>query len=370
MNDIILYILLFFMVCGALDRVFGYKLGIGQKFEEGFMMMGNLALSIIGIYSVAPLLSATLEKIVVPLFSLVGADPSIFPGSILASDMGGYLSAMKMAENLEIGLFSGLILASSLGTAVIFTIPIGAGLIKRQDYPCFTKGILIGLLTVPFSSFAGGIAMGIDLGILLQNLMPIVFISLVLGIGLIKWPHRMITGFYWFSKCIVTLGTLGLVVSILQSVTGKVILNGMEPFNEGLKVVGSIAIILSGAYPMVLVMTNFFKGPLGKLGKLLGICDKATTALIMCLANHIPAFANMSDMNDRGKIMVSAFSVGGAFVLGGQLGFVAGIDKTMITPFIISKLVGGIGSIAIAFIIGNPNQDREAQGTTMLNPVE
>ena len=117
-------------------------------------------------------------------------------------------------------------------------------------------------------------------------------------------------------------------------------------------------------------MTNFFKGPLGKLGKLLGICDKATTALIMCLANHIPAFANMSDMNDRGKIMVSAFSVGGAFVLGGQLGFVAGIDKTMITPFIISKLVGGIGSIAIAFIIGNPNQDREAQGTTMLNPVE
>jgi len=344
-----------FMTLGAIDRIFGYKLGLGQKFEEGFMAMGNLSLSIIGIYSIAPILSTSLEKIVVPIFSLLGADPSIFPASILASDMGGYLSAMRMAETQEIGLFAGLILASSLGTAVIFTIPIGAGLIQKHDYPYFTKGILAGLLTVPISGFAGGISMGLPIGILVRNLMPIIFIASILGIGLIKWPQKMITGFYWLSKSIVTLGTIGLLISIIQTVTGKVIIIGMEPFEEGLKIVGSISIVLAGAYPMVLVMTNIFKKPLAKMGNSLGICDKATTALIMSLANHIPAFANMHDMHERGKVMVSSFAVGGAFVLGGQLGFVAGIDKSMLTPFIISKVVGGVCSIVIAYMITKPS---------------
>jgi len=344
-----------FMALGAIDRIFGYKLGLGQKFEEGFMAMGNLSLSIIGIYSIAPLLSKSLEKVVVPIFSLLGADPSIFPASILASDMGGYLSAMRMAETQEIGIFAGLILASSLGTAVIFTIPVGAGLIQKQDYPYFTKGILAGLITVPISGFAGGISMGLPVALLVKNLMPIIFIALILGIGLMKWPKRMIIGFYWLSKSIVSLGTIGLVISVIQTVTGKVILTGMEPFEEGLKIVGSISIILAGAYPMVLVMTNVFKKPLAKMGNTLGICDKATTALIMSLANHIPAFANMHDMDERGKVMVSAFAVGGAFILGGQLGFVAGIDKSILTPFIVSKVVGGIGSIAIAYMITKPN---------------
>lgn len=351
MNDIILYILMFFMSLGALDRIFGYRLGLGQKFEEGFMAMGNLALSIIGIYSIAPLLATSLEKIVGPIFSLMGADPSMFPASILASDMGGYLSAVQMAENQEIGLFSGLILASSLGATVIFTIPIGAGLIHKRDYPYFTKGILAGLTTIPISGFAGGIAMGLPIGTLIKNLMPIIFIALILAIGLIKWQEKMIKGFYLFSKTIIVVGTLGLIISIIQNVTGITILTQMEPFEEGLKIVGSISIILAGAYPMVLVMTNLLKKPLVKIGSILGICDNATTALIMTLANPIPAFASMNTMQEKGKVMISAFAVGGAFVLGGQLGFVAGIDKSMLTPFIVSKLVGGIGSIIIAYII-------------------
>lgn len=360
MNDIILYILLIFMTIGAIDRIFGYKLGLGQKFEEGFMAMGNLAISIIGIYSIAPLLSASLEKVVVPIFTLLGADPSVFPASILASDMGGYLSAMKMAQSHEIGLFTGLILASSLGTVVIFTIPVGAGMIQNEDYPYFTKGILAGLMTIPIGGFAGGVAMGLPIGLIIKNLMPIIFMAALLGFGLIKWPQKIIKGFYFFSKSIITLGTLGLIVSAVQGVTGKTLISGMEPFSEGLKIVGSIAIVLAGAYPMISVITKVFKKSLEKMGNLLGIGEKATTALIMTLANNIPAFANMHDMDNRGKIIVSAFAVGGAFVLGGQLGFVAGIDKSMLVPFIVSKVVGGISSIFVAYMIS-----RNIDGQTM-----
>lgn len=39
-NEIILYIMIVFMVVGAVDKIFGNKFGYGEKFDEGFMAMG------------------------------------------------------------------------------------------------------------------------------------------------------------------------------------------------------------------------------------------------------------------------------------------------------------------------------------------
>ena len=53
-NEIILYVMVLFMVIGALDKCFGNRYGYGAKFEEGFMAMGALALAMVGIISFAP----------------------------------------------------------------------------------------------------------------------------------------------------------------------------------------------------------------------------------------------------------------------------------------------------------------------------
>ena len=50
-NEIIIYIMVLFMVLGALDRIIGNKFGLGEKFEEGVTAMGSLALAMIGIIS-------------------------------------------------------------------------------------------------------------------------------------------------------------------------------------------------------------------------------------------------------------------------------------------------------------------------------
>ena len=39
-----IYIMVFFMAVGALDKCIGNKFGYGEKFEEGIMAMGALAL--------------------------------------------------------------------------------------------------------------------------------------------------------------------------------------------------------------------------------------------------------------------------------------------------------------------------------------
>ena len=79
--------------------------------------------------------------------------------------------------------------------------------------------------------------------------------------------------------------------------------------------------------------------------------DVAAAGMVASLANCIPMFGMMKDMDDRGKIINVAFSVSAAFVFGDHLGFTAGFDANMITPMIIAKLVGGITAVAIAMFI-------------------
>ena len=55
-----------------------------------------------------------------------------------------------------------------------------------------------------------------------------------------------------------------------------------------------------------------------------------------------------SRMNQKGKILNAAFSLIGAFVFGGQLGFIAGVNPNSITWFVVVKLVAGIAGLLIA----------------------
>ena len=53
-------------------------------------------------------------------------------------------------------------------------------------------------------------------------------------------------------------------------------------------------------------------------------------------------------MDPKGKVICTAFAVSGAFVFGGQFGFVSGIAPEMLGAFIISKIIAGIISIILA----------------------
>lgn len=88
-NEIIMYIMVLFMIIGGIDKCIGNKLGLGEKFEEGIMAMGALAMSMVGIITIAPILAKVLSPIVVPVYTLLGADPSMFATTLLANDMGG-----------------------------------------------------------------------------------------------------------------------------------------------------------------------------------------------------------------------------------------------------------------------------------------
>ncbi len=358
-NEIIIYIMVVFMALGAIDKCIGNKFGLGEKFEEGFMAMGSLALAMVGVICLAPVLANILKPVVVPVFDLLGADPAMFAGSLLANDMGGAPLAAELARDPQAALFGGLIVGAMMGPTIVFTIPVALGIINKEDQRFLATGVLAGVITIPIGAFVGGLVAGFPVMMVLRNLIPIVIFAAIIAIGLWKFEKAMITGFTYFGKFVVILITLALAAAVIEQLTGIVLIPGMNPIHEGIAIVGDIAIVLAGAFPLVLVITKVFKKPLMALGKVLGMNDIAAAGMVASLANSIPMFGMMKDMDNRGKIINVAFAVSAAFVFGDHLGFTAGFNSEMIFPMIVAKLVGGIAAVILAIFIANSMLGKE-----------
>jgi len=360
-NEIIIYIMVIFAALGALDRIFGSRFGLGEKFEEGIMAIGALAVSMVGIIALAPVIANLLKPVIVPVFGLLGADPAMFAGSILANDMGGAPLAQALALNEDAGNFGGLIVGAMLGPTIVFTIPVALGIIREEDRKYLATGVLAGVITIPIGSLAGGLAAGYSIVMVLRNLIPIIIFAVLIALGLWKFENAMVKGFTYFGKFVVAVITLGLGVGIIEQLTGIVLIPGMNPIREGFEVVADIAIVLAGAFPLVYVITKVFKKPLMGLGKVLGMNEVAAAGLVASLANSIPMFGMMKDMDDRGKVLNVAFAVSAAFVFGDHLGFTAGFNQDMIFPMIVGKLVGGITAVfAALLLVRNKSVSKEA----------
>ena len=350
-DQLLIALMAVFAVLGAADRIAGNRFGIGQEFESGILAMGSLALAMVGIVCLAPVLAAVLRPVVVPVFHLLGADAAMFAGSILACDMGGGALARELTEDAQAAALGGVITGSMLGATIVFTIPVAMGILQEEDRPYMAKGILCGIVTIPVGVLVGGLVAGFPVGMVLRNLVPIVLLAILIALGLWKAEKKMVAGFAVFGKGVVAVITVGLAAAIVKALTGVALIPGMADISEGFQTVGSIAIVLAGAFPLVAVVTRLLQKPLLAAGKKLGINDAAAAGLIASLANSIATFGMVKDMNPRGKVINIAFAVSAAFVFGDHLGFTAGFAPELLPAMIAGKLAGGISAVAVAMVL-------------------
>ncbi len=355
--QIIIWIMAAFAVLGGIDRILGNRFSLGEHFQEGIIAMGSLALAMIGIICLAPVVAGVLKPVVVPVFSLLGADAAMFAGTILACDMGGGALAQEMTADPQAAMLGGVLTGSMMGATIVFTIPVALGILQEEDRPALAQGVLCGIVTIPVGILVGGIVAGFPIGMVIRNLIPIVLIAALISLGLWKAEKAMIRGFTLFGKGVTALITIGLVVAIVESLTGFVLIPGMAPISEGFETVGAIAIVLAGAFPLMFALTKLLQKPLMKLGGVLGINDTAAAGLITSLANSIATFGMVKDMDHRGKIVNIAFAVSAAFVLGDHMGFTAGFAPKMLVPMILGKLAGGISAVAVALLLTRKYKD-------------
>lgn len=353
MAEILAGIMAVFAVIGALDKITGNHLKLGDEFEKGIMTLGPLSLSMIGMMTIAPALADLLIPVITPVANLFGFDPSALAGILIANDMGGAALADSIAADKLLGSFHGLCVASMLGATISFTIPVALRSSKKEHHDDVLLGLLCGISTIPVGCFVSGLVMGINPLTVLLNLLPAILISVIIIIGLLKFQKVTVKIFSVFGKIISILITCGLALGIFQQLTGKVILENTAPIMESAATVFTICITLAGTFPLIAIISKILKKPLSVLGKKLELDDTSVVGLIATLANSIATMESADRMNRKGRILNLAFAVSAAFVFGDHLAFTLSYNAEHIVPVIIGKLVAGITALVVASILYN-----------------
>ena len=208
----------------------------------------------------------------------------------------------------------------------------------------------LGITLLPQAGVALGMAItaaSLSDGALARN---VVLFAVLIALGLWRWERAMIRGFLWFGRGVLAVITVGLAVAVFTELTGVTVIPGMAPLEGGVQTVAGIGFVLAGAFPLVFLLTKLLRRPLAALGRLLGMNGTAAAGLVASLANSIPMFGMVKDMDERGKIVNIAFAVPAAFVFGDHLGFTAGYDAAMLGPVIAAKLTGGVLAVLAALL--------------------
>lgn len=348
-NEILLILLAVGAALGGIDLMLGNRFGLGEQFEKGFQMLGPVALSMAGILCLAPVLTKILGPLVTPLCDLLRLDPGVF-GSILAIDMGGYQLSVELAKDPRFGLFSGVILSSIFGCTLVFTIPVGVGFLKAQDRPYFIRGILIGLITMPFSIVTSGLMLKFPLVSLLWNCLPILLLSVLLGIGVLYRANAMMVILEKFAAFIRIVAVFGLTVSAVSHLSGWEILPGILPLEESMQTISSICIVMLGSMPLAQIIQQLLRTPLRLISERTGLNSASTTALLLGLVTATPALAMLPQMNHRGKVVISAAFVSCICLIGAHFAFANALYPQMVPAQLAAKAFGGLLAAIIAML--------------------
>ncbi len=344
-------IILLFSVLGALDRILGNRFGIGKEFEKAFMLLGTMALSMIGMIVISPFIANVMKPLSEIFVRVLHIDASIIPASLFANDMGGAPLSVEMAGDSAIGLYNGLVVSSMMGCTISFTIPFALGVVDKRQHGELLLGLLCGIVTIPIGCLVSGIVCGIPLVTLLLLLLPLVVFSAVIAFGLVRFPELCIRVFKIFGVFITVLITVGLALGIIRFLTGFEIIKGLSTIEEGASICVNAAIVLSGSFPMMYILSKILSKPLKVIAKWVGVNENSVIGIVSTLATSATSFGMMDKMDRKGTMLNAAFAVSGAFVLGSHLAFTMAFDRTYVVPVILGKLISGVLALLLANII-------------------
>ncbi len=344
-------VMLVFSILGGLDRICGNKFGLGKEFEKGFMLLGAMALSMLGMIVLAPYIADVLQ----PAFGFISEklhlDPSVLPAILLANDMGGAPLAAEVAVNAKMGAFNALVVSSMMGATISFTIPYALNVVKKEQHREVLLGLLCGMVTIPVGSFISGLMLSLPVGALLLNLLPLVIFSAIVCVGLILKPELCVKIFGFLGFLIKALITVGLVFAVVRFITGI----DKEAYSEAALVCANASAVMSGAFPLIFVISKILSKPLRAFGKLCGMNEASAMGLISTLATNATTFENMKDMDAKGTLVNSAFAVSAAFTFAGHLAYTMAFPggAEYVPHMIAGKLIAGVFALGLALLLSN-----------------
>ncbi len=352
-----------FSLTGAIDYLIGNKFGIGKEFEKAFLLFCPMALSMLGMIVIAPAIGAWLTPLFDGFYKLLGIDPSIIPASLFANDMGGMTLAQAITKSKAIGNYNAFIVSSMMGCVISFTIPFSLGIVKKNQHKELFLGLLCGIVTIPIGCFVAGLICKINFIVLLVNLLPLIILAVIVGVGLIFLPNLCIKCFEIFGFFMKTLALIGLVCAIFTFLTKVEISPNFDTFENAAFICANACVTLSGALPFMFIVSKLLNKPLNKLGTKIGVDGISALALLGSLVTNASSFGVMEKMNKKGVVLNSAFAVSASFAFGSHLAFTMVFDKSYIVPMIIGKITSGICAVILALLIYKGDAQEKSKTT-------
>ena len=385
LGQIVLYIIMGCCGAGAIATVVKEDSGLAQSFHDGIRAMASLFLPVVGLMVSVPYLVIGVENIFGDIFRSIGADPAIAAAVIIPPDCGGYALFLALARSPEVVVIA-VMVAITTASTIAFNIPIGLSILKKEDHSYLALGAMSGFLSIPFAVLitctiliitkpairttftttgAAEYILQLDFLTVFLNLLPIVIFCVLLALGLKFFPKAMVKGFIIFGKVLLSILTLIAAASIIEYYTGifsrifggwgfDPMLGDEEESFRAIELLGTIAMMLSGAFPMVYLIRKFCGKGLAKLGALVGLDEVGSAGLLAAMANAVALFSMVKDMSPASKVMAIAFTVCAGYALGDWIAFNVNFQPNLVVPVFIGQLCGGMIGIFFAKVIAVP----------------
>lgn len=360
--NICIGVLLCFAALGLVDKALGGRLGVAAELDRGLTAMGGLSLSMTGIYC---LIIAALEAVkggVEHVSRALPFDASLLPGMLFAPDMGGWATASQLAANDALAAYSGLLVASTLGCLVSFTLPIALGSLEHYQIHGFMQGVVWGLIALPAGLVAGAVVLRLAPLTLAANLWPVLVLCAVLVLGLAKAPRVCLGALAGFGEAVRVLGILAFGAVALGLFVPRFALAPESLVAEAVLIVFKITVVVCGAMVATALLMARCGPAVSRVATALGVNEYAVLGLLASLVSTVSMLPLYSRMDVRGKVMNAAVSVSGAFVLGGQMAFVSSVsDGVGVAAFFVCKILAGALAAALALKFTKNEQPEPAQ---------
>lgn len=340
--------MLVFALVGFADKAFSLKWGLSESFDKGLMTMGTMVVPIVGICSVGAELVERHAGGLVEATQNMPFDPSMIVGAILAPDLGGYFIAKAMAATPEILIINGVVLGTLLGQAICFQLPVFLATVDRLDRPPVLKGFLVGITMIPAGMLAAEAVLRMDFIVFLGQFIPILIICALVALGLHRIPEGMIKGFSFIGK-LIQIGTYILFALAIAGIfVPGISLASEESVYTALTILVKSAIIISGCLVLTEMVMKFFRPQLRKLAAKIGVNEISVVCMLMNCATSLAILPLFSRMDEKGKMLNAAFSISGAYILGGSMAFVSAVSiGYVVVIFMVAKVVSGFLSMFI-----------------------
>ena len=278
-------------------------------------------------------------------------DPALAIGSILAPDMGALPISSGIASSEKLAVFIGAMVAGGLGQTLGYQLPVFLASVKKDEIAPLMRGYIFGLIALPAGLLAGGVMLGLALPVILLHMIPVILLCVILITCYLLLPEGTMrvmialgTAIRLFSYILFALAVVG--VFMPEHALADVAL-----VKEMLYLILRMAIVASGGLVLSHMVLKYFGGPIRKAGAGLHVNETSIMGLILSLVQSLAMLPLFSEMNERGKILNAAFSVSGAYVLGGQLAFVSSmVTGPQTSAYMISKIVSGAAGVLLALL--------------------